>query len=478
MTTVKKGSEIELTIDSLAFGAEGVGKVGEFVVFVRGGLPGQTVRARVTRKRKSHAQARILEVISPSPHQIAPRCSHFEDCGGCSLQNLQYDKQLSEKHRQVVDVLQRLGGFEKPEVLPPLPSPDIFFYRNKMEFTFGRKRWLSRAEIDSGEKVGGRDFALGLHVPGRYDRILQLQACYLQSEQSDRIRQVVYEFTSRSGLQPYSTEDHRGFWRFLVVREGKNTGECLVNLVTAEAGEPERAAVAALAEKLIAAVPEVTTVVHTINRLKAQVATGQEAHVLHGPGYIHDKLDEFTYRISAASFFQTNTRGAEVLYREVRAFAELTGSERVYDLYCGAGTIGIYLSPMAGRVVGIELIPEAIADAEINARLNQAENCTFLCGDLKDTLAQMAADEASLPAPDVVVLDPPRAGLHPQVVNQVVGLAPQRIVYVSCNPATFARDARMFADSGFELVKIRPVDMFPHTAHIELVTLFVKKAAA
>ncbi len=472
MTSVKKGSEIELTIDSLAFGAEGVGKVGEFVVFVRGALPEQRVRARITRKRKSHAQARVLDVITPSPYQTPPRCQHFDDCGGCSLQHLQYEKQLSEKHQQVIDVLHRLGGFKNPEVLPPAASPEIFFYRNKMEFTFGRKRWLSRAEIDSGEQAAERDFALGLHVPGRYDRILQLNACYLQSELSDAIRRFVFRFSSASGMQAYSTEDHRGFWRFLVIREGKNTGECLVNVVTADAGEEGRTLVAELAEQLVTAVSGVSTVVHTINRQKAQVASGQEAHVLYGPGYIHDKLDEFTYRISAASFFQTNTRGAEVLYRYVREFAGLTGSETVYDLYCGAGTIGIYLSRDAKHVAGIELIPEAIDDARINAELNKAGNCTFLCGDLKDTLAELRTSGNSVPAPDVIVLDPPRAGLHPQVVAQVVDLAPQRFVYVSCNPATFARDARLFSDSGFELVKVQPVDMFPHTAHIELVTLF------
>lgn len=473
----KRKAELELQIESLAFGGDGVAKIDGMVVFVPGTLPGQHVRVRLQRKKKSFARARLLEILSPSPQEISPRCRHFEDCGGCLMQNFRYEKQLEVKAAQVRETLEHLGRFENPPIEPILPSPDIFFYRNKMEFTFGDQRWLSRAEVRSGKPITDREFALGLHVRGRYDKILQIDTCHLQSELSNRIRQFVFQKTRESTLRPYTTRDHSGFWRFLVIREGKNTGQVLVTIVTTDGGLGGEQAVAKLARDLHAAFPEINSIVHAINRQKAQVAIGQEYRVLHGEGWIVEQIGRWRFRVSAASFFQTNTRGAELLYGKVAEFAALTGVETVFDLYCGAGTIGIFLSEQAKEIVGIEIVPEAVRDAQFNAALNGVSNCRYVCDDLKEVLESNAPGSGSLPQPDVVIFDPPRAGLHPAVVRQTAGISAAKIVYVSCNPTTFARDARLLIDAGYRLERVQPVDMFPHTAHIELVSLLTKPKA-
>jgi len=416
-----------------------------------------------------------MEVLQQSPHYTEPECEHFADCGGCSLQHLQYDQQLAEKYAQVRDLLQRIGGFAEPPLRPVLPAPERFHYRNKMEYSFGTRRWLSRAEIRSGEAFANRDFALGLHVRGHFDRILDIRNCLLQSDRSNAIRNAVRDFAAASPLRPYTTRDHSGFWRFLVIREGKRTGDLMVNLVTAEAGPAGLQEVERLAQRLLVQFPEITTLVHTVNRLKAQVATGQETHILHGPGHIHDRIGKWRFRISPASFFQTNTLGAEQLYATAQDFAHLQGNEVLYDLYCGAGTIGIFLSEPVQKVVGIEVVPEAIVDAEINAELNGVRNAHFIASDLKAALVDGDAVVAAHGLPDVVVLDPPRAGVHPKVIQWLLAQAPQRIVYVSCNPATFTRDAALLCDSRYELHAVQPVDMFPHTAHIEVVGRLEKR---
>ncbi|KAA3615537.1 MAG: 23S rRNA (uracil(1939)-C(5))-methyltransferase RlmD [Calditrichaeota bacterium] len=468
---MKKGTELELEIESLAFGAEGVARHEGVVIFVRGGLPGQRIRARILRKRKGLHSGQILEILRPSPDQIEPHCSHFGECGGCAIQNYDYQAQLAQKRQQVFDTLSRLGKFTDINIPPVMPSPDVFFYRNKMEFTFSRLRWFSKREFENPGLSLRKDFALGMNVKGFYNKTLQIENCVLQSEFTNNVCRIASQFCLDSKLRPYTTIDHTGFWRFLVVREGKNTGESLVNLVTAEGGEAGRREVDRLGEKLREELPQLTTVVHSINKTKAQVAIGDAYRIVHGPGYIYDCLGKFNYRISANSFFQTNTRGAEKLYEQVEKYADLTGNETVCDFYCGAGSIGIYLSKKAKKVVGVEIIPQAIEDAKSNAELNNVKNCEFYCGDLKDTLLQQK-QLFSDAAPDVVILDPPRVGLHHKVVAEVIALKPKRIVYVSCNPATFARDARIFCENGYVLSRTQPVDMFPHTAHIELVNRF------
>lgn len=468
MIDLKKGAELDLDVESLAFGTKGVARLNGYVIFVEEALPGQRVRAQIFKKKKGYAEARPLAVIQQSPHFVEPRCRHFADCGGCLLQNLDYPVQLAAKQQQIHELLEHIGGLAAPPVLPVIGSPQIFFYRNKMEFSFSRQRWLTRDEIARNEITHPKDFALGLHARNRYDKTLFIEECHLQSPLSNQILAVIRAFTEKHPLLPYTTFSHSGFWRFVVIREGKKTGEVMVNLVTAEAPEG-RAAVQQLAANLTAAIPSLTTIVHNINRSKAQIAVGEEESVLHGPGYIREHIGPFVFQISANSFFQTNTEGAEKLYAVAREFAGLRGQEIVYDLYCGAGTISIFVAPQAKQVVGFEIVPQAIHDAGVNCRLNNVTNCAFVRGDLKDELAQVPLITRRWGQPDVVIIDPPRAGMHPKVLQKIIELAPRRMVYVSCNPSTFARDVKELSLRGYRLTNAQPVDMFPHTSHIEVV---------
>lgn len=467
---VKRGKELELEIETLAFGGRGVARRDGFVIFVEGAIPGQRVKARVTRKKRGYAEAVAFELLQDSELAVPPVCPHFGICGGCRFQNLDYAAQLRYKRQQVVDSLERIAEIPDPSVAETLPSEDQLFYRNKMEFSFGRRRWITKEEIESDSLQSPREFALGLHVRGRYDRILNIETCYLQSEMTSDIVREVRRLSLQSGIPPYSTHDHSGFWRFLVLREGKNTGEFMVNLVTA-AVEEHYPAVKELGNELHRSFPEITTCVHTVNPTKAQVAQGHVHAVLWGPGYIQERLGKFIFRVSANSFFQTNTKGAERLYDVVTHFADFDGSETVYDLYSGAGTISIYVAHQVRQVVGFEVVPEAIQDAAVNCALNAVRNCHFVEGDLKDELAHVPLIVARWGNPDVVIIDPPRAGMHPKVVQRLLELAASRIIYVSCNPTTFARDVKDLCAGGYRLLKVQPVDMFPHTSHIEVVGL-------
>jgi 23S rRNA (uracil1939-C5)-methyltransferase len=470
---VKRGKELELRIETLAFGGRGIARQDGYVLFVDGAIPGQRVKARVTRKKRDYAEAVAFEVIEDSDLAVPPVCPHFGICGGCRLQNLDYQAQLRYKREQVIDSLKRIAGLPEPPVAEIVPSEDTLFYRNKMEFSFGRRRWITKEEVDAGTLKEPRDFALGLHVRGRYDRVLNIETCFLQSELTAEIVREARRLTFESGLPAYSTFDHTGFWRFLVLREGKNTGELMVNVVTAE--EPQHyPTVKKLAQDLRARFPEITTIVHTVNKTKAQVAIGDEQEVLWGPGFIQERLGKYFFRISANSFFQTNTKGAERLFDVVMQFADFKGSETVFDLYSGAGTISIYVAGSVQKVVGFEVVPAAIQDAVINCALNAVRNCHFVEGDLKDELAQVPVIVARWGSPDVIIIDPPRAGMHPKVVQRLLQLSAEKIIYVSCNPATFARDIKDLIAGGYQLRQVQPVDMFPHTSHIEVVSLLTR----
>lgn len=464
---IQRGAELHLDIQSLAFGGRGVAKVSGQVIFVEDALPGQQVSARILRVRKSYAEARALTVLRETPEKVDPRCPHFFDCGGCSFQHLDYSAQLKYKRQQVVESLQHIGGFENPPVLQPLASPEPFYYRNKMEFSFGDQRWLPRGEIESQALVKPKNFALGLHARGRFDKILDIDVCYLQSPRSVEIVNFVRELVLQSGVPPYTTRDHSGFWRHLVIREGKNTGESMVNFVTA-AGEEFYPIVEQLAEQLSRKFPEATTIVHNINRRKAQIAVGDEERTLFGPGFIKERIGKRMFQISANSFFQTNTKAAQLLYDKVLELAELQPEEIIYDLYAGAGAISLYISDFVRQVIGFEIVEGAVKDARRNGQLNGVENCRFVLGDLKDTLTDNGFVE-KWGRPTTVIIDPPRAGMHEDVLKKVLELRPNKIVYVSCNPTTFARDAKMLCLDRYDLEIVQPVDMFPHTAHIELV---------
>jgi 23S rRNA (uracil1939-C5)-methyltransferase len=458
--SLSKGAEVDLYIEKLAFGGKALGRVDGFVVFVEHAVPGQKVRVRITRKKSRFAEAEVVQLLAQSPAYAPPFCPHFGLCGGCQWQDLAYDEQLHWKKLHVQECLQHLAGLTPGDILPPVASPDQRYYRNKMEFTFASRAWLP-----PGDRADGGAVALGLHVGAAFNRIFNLEHCFLQSPQSTAIVAEVRRWCGQSGLAAYNTHTHRGFWRFLVIREGKRTAQTLVHLITTDQGDP--AGVEALAAHLAARFPVITSLVHSRRQTKAQVATGESSRTLWGPGYIEERLGDLRLRISADSFLQTNTPAAEGLYNAISRLGEFSAGETVWDLYCGAGSIALHLAPQVRRVVGFELAAAAVNDAYINSRLNGRENCRFLEGDLKALLRE-TLQAGGQPHPDVVVTDPPRAGMHPKVIEALREIAPRRIIYVSCNPATLARDLALLQDR-YDILTIQPFDLFPHTAHIECV---------
>lgn len=468
-----KGEKITLKIESLAPGGHGVTRVNDFIVFVDRALPGQVVRVKILKKKHNYAEAAVIELIERAPDEITAPCPHFGMCGGCLFQNLDYKKQLAFKHNQVVETLYHIGRFENILIQNIIPSPDIYYYRNKMEFSFSNDRWLSRAEIHSMNKITDRNFALGLHVPKRFDKVFDLEKCLLLSENSNTIFTSIKNWAKSSELPPYSTYTQTGFWRFLVIREGKNTNQVMVNIVTTD-DQPHLQQLPALQRMLSKSFPIITTVVHNINRRKAQIATGDEENILFGDGFIYEKLNSYSFQISANSFFQTNTRQAEYLYNKILECGNFSVNDVVYDLYCGTGSIAVHIAQKVRRVVGIELVPQAIDNAQQNCRLNQIDNCLFLQGDLKTHLTHPEKLISQYGKPDIIIIDPPRSGMHPDIPDKILQLSPERIIYVSCNPATFARDLKVLCQTQYKITEIQPVDMFPHTAHCEVIALLIK----
>ena len=467
----QKRDLLELTIHDLAFGARGLARQDDFVWFIDRGIPGQRVKARVKRVRKRYGEARIEEVLTPSPHQVDPPCPHFGTCGGCQLQHLAYDIQVQAKTQQVQDILERIGGLKNVSVNPTIPAQTIYGYRNKMEFSFSARRWIPEGEPPDQP----RDFALGLHVPGRYDKVLDIHTCLLQSETCNGILRDVRRLARESGLKPYDEKTHTGFWRFLVLREGKNTGEIMLNLVTSgQESDRGTQAVDRIGRELLRLHPCITTLLHSTTDRKAQVAFGESERIIHGPGKIREKIGDRVFQISPNAFFQTNTHQAQCLFETLADLARFRGDETVYDLYCGTGAIGIVVAHRVGQVVGIEVIPSAIEDARLNARLNQIANMAFVTADMKNALEDADALTEKFGAPDTVILDPPRGGTHPKTVAHLLKLAAPKIVYVSCNPTVLARDLQTLCETTYTLQAVQPVDMFPHTGHIEVVLLLVK----
>lgn len=472
--TLKKGSEVELRAESAAFEGGCVARHEGMAVFLSGCVPGDLVRAMVTKGKKKYAEARTLEVLEPSDDRVVPLCRYFGTCGGCKWQNLRYDEQIRWKRQHVVDAFERIGGFEGVEIRKTIGCREEYFYRNKMEFSFSSQRWLTDREVASGEEFD-RDFALGLHVPGRYDKVLDLDRCWLQSDTSVRIVNSTRDFVRQREIPPYNTHQHTGVLRNLVIRQSRATGEIMVIMVTA--GEEEEW-IGAYADFLRDAVPEVTTLVQGINRKKAQIAFSEQTRTLYGPGTITEEVAGNRFTISPFSFFQTNSLQAERLYSEALSAAAITSDETIWDLYCGAGTITLAAARGASMAVGIELNEGSILDARANAIRNAIDNVMFVAGDLKDTLNRdrqaqaLPADQPSehplLPAPDVVIVDPPRAGMHEDVVRRLLELAPRRIIYVSCNPTTQARDCAILSEA-YDIEYVQPVDMFPQTYHVETV---------
>jgi 23S rRNA (uracil1939-C5)-methyltransferase len=462
---VKKGQAIEVEISDIAFGGKGLVRINGMAVFVDQAVPGDQVLIRITRKKKNYAEARVMELLKTSPDRIAAPCPYSGFCGGCKWQFLKYAVQLTYKCQHVQESLGHIAQIKDVRVHPAIPSAQIFGYRNKMEFTCTDRRWLTPDEIQQPEIDKG--FGIGLHVPGTFFKVFDTKRCLLQPDLGNRLLEDIRQFIISSGLPAYGLHSHEGFWRFLMLRHSFASDRWMVNIVTAT---ENRQVIYPLANQLMQTYPNVISVINNITSRKAGVTAGEYETTLAGDSSITDRIGSFEFEISANSFFQTNTAGAAKLYDTVKRYADLSGSETVVDLYSGTGTIPILLSSVASEVIGLEMAPSAIADAENNCRHNQVENCRFVPGDIRETLALISR------RPDVLIIDPPRAGMHPDVARQVVALLPERIVYVSCNPATLARDLLLLKEA-YQVEEIQPVDLFPHTYHIESVARLVKRSA-
>jgi len=464
--TIKKGQEYELTIESLAYGGKGIAKVDGFVVFVKNAIPGQKVRALIYRKRKGFAEARPLEVLEESSCKVDPPCEHFAFCGGCTFQQLDYAEQVNQKKQQVEDLFRRQAGIVDFTVDKVIGAEEQYHYRNKMEFSFSNRRWTLPDEGDDTE----RSFALGLHVPRRYDKILNINECHLHPELGNEILNAVKEKARELKLKPYDVKTHNGFLRHLVMRFGQNTGDMMVNLVTSYEN-PEL--IQPLADHIHETFPQVTSIINNINTKKADIAFGEYETILYGYPTITEKMGDLTFEISANSFFQTNTNQGAKLYKTALDGAELTGKEIVYDLYCGTGSISLFLAQKAKEVHGFELITSSVEDATRNAITNLITNVRFHKANL-DFFFKKESKRKKVPNPDVIIVDPPRAGMHKDMVNSLPKFGAQRLVYVSCNPTTQARDVALLMENGYELKKLSMVDMFPHTPHIETIAVLEK----
>lgn len=448
-------------IESVAAEGNAIARVDNMVVFIPYGAPGDVATVRLTRKKHSYAEGRIERLESPSPIRVEPRCDHFGLCGGCRWQHLPYDKQLEYKRQQVVDCLDRIAKVDHPEVAPALGSESIWDYRNKMEYTFSNKLWLTPEQMQSGEVFADRR-AAGFHIPGAFDKVLPIDYCHLQDAGiGNELRNFVKEFGKANDLSFYDLRANKGLLRTLMIRTA-STGEVMVLM---SFGEDNPEAI----NKVMHAIADhfgerITSLLYVVN-LKANDTFGDlDVHTFSGLPYITEQMEGLRFRVGPKSFYQTNSAQALRLYSVARELADLKGDELVYDLYTGTGTIANFVARRARQVVGIEYVPEAIEDAKVNSEINGIENTLFYAGDMKDVLN----DEfiARHGRPDVMFVDPPRAGMHQDVVDVILRAEPRRIVYVSCNPATQARDLQLL-DAKYEITAVQPVDMFPHTAHIE-----------
>ena len=463
----RKGDEIELRLESLDDKGRAVGRVGERTVRVRAGAPGSRVRALVHRRRRKELEATVLEVLEPGDDLVAPRCDHFGSCGGCSFQNVRYERQLAELHGALVRLLEPLLRERTDlEVAPALGCDTPWHYRNKMDFTFGNRRWIEPGEPEGVEA----DFAVGLHVPGRFDKVLDVDACHIAFEEATPILRTARRLARERGLTAWDVRAHEGLLRHLLLRRSFATGEILAALFTTDEAHDE---VDPYLAALLESHPEITTCVQRVTPGSAMVASGGAERVLRGEGSITEHLGGLSFRISTDTFFQTNTRQAEVLWRQVVAAAAVGPDEVVYDLCCGSGPWALAMAAARpgsdAPVFGFELVESAVEDARFNARRNGLTSPVFVAGDLVDVLRPDVLHERDVPPPGLCIVDPPRAGLHPKVLGVLSELRPERIVYVSCNPRSALRDLVQLETDGYRLDVVQPVDLFPHTPHLECV---------
>lgn len=446
-------------ITDVAAEGKSLARVNDMVLFVPFGAPGDIVDVKVDKKKRSYAEGHIVRMVEPSPRRVEPMCEHFGVCGGCKWQHIPYEDQLMYKRKQVCDALTRIAKVELPEINPILGSRQTTCYRNKLEYTFSNKCWITFEDLRSGKEFPDRS-ALGFHIPGAFDKVLDIKKCWLQDDLSNELRLFIRQYTLGKGYTFYDLKAQNGLMRTLMVRIA-STGEVMLIVVF---GENNMAAIedvmSAIAEKF----PQITSLLYVVNLKVNDTIGDQEVITYRGRDYINEEMEGLTFRIGPKSFYQTNSLQAYELYKVARRMAELTGNELVYDLYTGTGTIANFVARQARQVIGIEYVPEAIEDAKLNSKVNGIENTLFYAGDMKDVLTDGFVAEHG--HPDVMIIDPPRAGMHEDVVNVILNAAPKRIVYVSCNPATQARDLALL-DVKYRVREVQPVDMFPHTHHVE-----------
>ncbi len=459
-----------ITITDVAAEGKAIAKVDNLVVFVPYAVPGDVVDLQVRRKKHSYAEAEVVKLHKPSPLRTEPFCQHFGVCGGCKWQCLPYEEQLRFKQKQIVDNLTRIGKVELPEVSPILGSKHTREYRNKLEFGFSNKKWLTREQVESGETFSVMN-GVGFHIPGAFDKILDIECCHLMDDLNNRLRNSIRAYALENGLTFFDLRAQHGLLRNMMIRNSA-TGEVMLLMQFCWRTEEEHAQAMELLRYIHDTFPEVSSLLY-VNNLKCNDTIGDlDVKVYSGTDHIFETMEGLRFKVGPKSFYQTNTEQAYELYKVARNFAGLTGKELVYDLYTGTGTIANFVARQARQVIGIEYVPEAIEDAKVNAKINGLDNTLFYAGDMKDILDRAFIERHG--RPDVIITDPPRAGMHSDVINTILFAAPQRIVYVSCNPATQARDLQAL-DADYRVVAVQPVDMFPQTHHVENVVLLERR---
>ena len=459
----------KVTITDVAAEGKAIAKVDDLVVFVPYVVPGDVVDLQVKRKKNKYAEAEAVKFHELSPVRAVPFCQHYGVCGGCKWQVLPYAEQIKYKQKQVEDNLRRIGKIELPEISPILGSAKTEFYRNKLEFTFSNKRWLTAEEVKQDVKYDQMN-AVGFHIPGAFDKVLAIEKCWLQDDISNRIRNTIRDYAYEHNYSFINLRSQEGMLRNMIVRTS-STGELMVILICKITEEHEMDLFKQLLQYVADQFPEITSLLYIINNKCNDTINDLDVHVFRGNDHIFEEMEGLRFKVGPKSFYQTNSEQAYNLYKVARDFAGLTGDELVYDLYTGTGTIANFVSRQARKVIGIEYVPEAIEDAKVNAEINGIENTLFFAGDMKDILTQDFINQHG--RPDVIITDPPRAGMHDDVINTILFAEPERIVYVSCNPATQARDLSLLSVK-YAVKKVQPVDMFPHTHHVENVVLLEK----
>nr|WP_203558332.1 23S rRNA (uracil(1939)-C(5))-methyltransferase RlmD [Bacteroides sp. 224] len=460
----------KVTIIDIAAEGKAIAKVDDLVVFVPYVVPGDIVDLQVKRKKNKYAEAEAVYFHEYSPVRAVPFCRHYGICGGCKWQVLPYQEQIKYKQKQVTDNLTRIGKIELPEISPILGSEKTEFYRNKLEFTFSNKRWLTNEEVKQ-HVVYDQMNAVGFHIPGAFDKVLAIEECHLQDDISNRIRNAVRDYAYKHNYRFYDIRQQEGMLRNMIVRTS-TTGELMVIMICQIVEEEEMALFKQLLQYMADTFPEITSLLYVVNNKRNDTITDLDVHVFKGNDHIFEEMEGLRFKIGPKSFYQTNSEQAYNLYKVTRNFAGLTGKELVYDLYTGTGTIANFVAKQAKQVIGIEYVPEAIEDAKVNAEINKIDNTLFFAGDMKDLLTQEFINQYG--RPDVIITDPPRAGMHQDVIDVILFAEPERIVYVSCNPATQARDLALL-DEKYKVTAVQPVDMFPHTHHVENVVLLNRR---